>query len=95
MFKGTDKQYVKMVDELLENHTTFNRTHMAIEMEGQIDQKQYSMFGEKKKLKDEIVQMEKQEKTAGSLESRLLKKLNGDSVDEVIRKFNRMRNGCV
>ena len=57
----------------------------------QIDRKEYGMFGGKKKLKDEIVQLERQEKTARSLENRLLKKLNGDSVDEVIKKFNRMR----
>ena len=56
-----------------------------------MDLKEYRMFGGKKKLKDDIVQLEKQEKTARSLENRLLKKLNGDSVDEVIRKFNRMR----
>ena len=56
-----------------------------------MDRKEYRMFGGKKKLKDEIVQLEKQEKTARSLENRLLKKLNGDSVDEVIKKFNRMR----
>ena len=49
------------------------------------------MFGGKKKLKDEIVQLEKQEKTAKDLEKRLLKKLNGTNVDEVIRKFNRKR----
>lgn len=86
------KQYAKMVDELLENHRTLNRVHMAIrETKDQIDRKEYRMFGGKKKLKDEIVQLEKQEKTARSLESSLLKKLNGDSVDEVIRKFNRMR----
>lgn len=86
------KQYAKMVDELLENHRALNRAHMAIrEAKGQMDRKEYRMFGGKKKLKDEIVQLEKQEKTARSLENRLLKKLNGDSVDEVIRKFNRMR----
>lgn len=56
-----------------------------------MDRKEHRIFGGKKKLKDEIVQLEKQEKKARSLESRLLKKLNGDSVDEVIRKFNRMR----
>ena len=49
------------------------------------------MFGGKKKLKDETAQLEKREKTARSLENGLLKKLDGDSVDEVIRKFNRMR----
>ena len=86
------KQYAKMVDELLENHRALNRVHMAIrEAKDQMDRKEYRMFGGKKKLKDEIVQLEKQEKKARSLESRLLKKLNGDSVDEVIRKFNRMR----
>ena len=86
------KQYAKMVDELLENHRALNRVHMAIrEAKDQMDRKEYSMFGGKKKLKDEIVQLEKQEKTARSLENRLLKKLDGDSVDEVIRKFNRMR----
>ena len=42
-------------------------------------------------MEDEISQLEKREKTARSLENRLLKKLNGDSVDGVIRKFNRMR----
>ena len=61
------------------------------ETKDQIDRKEYGMFGGKKKLKDEIVQLERQEKTARSLENRLLKKLNGDSVDEVIKKFNRMR----
>lgn len=86
------KQYVKMVDELLENHRALNRVHMAIrEAKDQMDRKEYRMFGGKKKLKDEIAQLEKREKTARSLENRLLKKLNGDSVDEVIRKFNRMR----
>ena len=65
---------------------------MAIrEAKDQMDRKEHRIFGGKKKLKDEIVQLEKQEKKARSLESRLLKKLNGDSVDEVIRKFNRMR----
>ena len=86
------KQYAKMVDELLENHRALNRVHMAIrEAKDQMDRKEYRMFGGKKKLKDEIVQLEKQEKTARSLENRLLKKLDDDSVDEVIRKFNRMR----
>ena len=86
------KQYAKMVDELLENHRALNRTQMAMrETKDQIDRKEYGMFGGKKKLKDEIVQLERQEKTARSLENRLLKKLNGDSVDEVIKKFNRMR----
>lgn len=86
------KQYAKMVDELLENHRALNRVHMAIrEAKDQIDRKEYRMFGGKKKLKDEISQLEKREKTARSLENRLLKKLNGDSVDGVIRKFNRMR----
>ncbi len=86
------KQYAKMVDELLENHRALNRVHMAMrETKDKMDRKEYRMFGGKKKLKDEIVQLEKQEKTARSLENRLLKKLNGDSVDEVIRKFNRMR----
>ena len=81
-----------MVDELLENHRALNRTQMAMrETKDQIDRKEYGMFGGKKKLKDEIVQLERQEKTARSLENRLLKKLNGDSVDEVIKKFNRMR----
>lgn len=76
----------------MENHRALNGVHMAIkEAKDQMDRKEYSMFGGKKKLKDEIVQLEKQEKTAMSLENRLLKKLNGDSVDEVIRKFNRMR----
>ena len=86
------KQYAKKVDELLENHRVLNRVHMAIrEAKDQMDRKEHRIFGGKKKLKDEIVQLEKQEKKARSLESRLLKKLNGDSVDEVIRKFNRMR----
>ena len=86
------KQYAKMVDELLENHRALNRVHMAIrEAKDQIDRKEYRMFGGKKKLKDEIVQLEKQEKTAKDLEKRLLKKLNGTNVDEVIRKFNRKR----
>lgn len=86
------KQYAKMVDELLENHRALNRVHMAIrEAKDQMDRKEYRMFGGKKKLKDEIVQLENQEKTARSLENRLLKKLDDDSVDEVIRKFNRMR----
>ena len=81
-----------MVDELLENHRALNGVHMAIrEAKDQMDRKEYRMFGGKKKLKDEIVQLEKQEKTARSLENRLLKKLDDDSVDEVIRKFNRMR----
>ena len=35
--------------------------------------------------------VEKQEKTAKNLEKRLLKKLNGTNVEEVIRKFNRKR----
>lgn len=86
------EQYAKMVDELLENHRALNRTQMAMrETKDQMDRKEYRMFGGKKKLKDEIVQLEKQEKTARSLESSLLKKLNGDSVDEVIKKFNRTR----
>lgn len=86
------KQYAKMVDELLDNHRALNRVHMAMrETKDKMDRKEYRMFGGKKKLKDDIVQLEKQEKTARSLENRLLKKLNGDSVDEVIRKFNRMR----
>ena len=86
------KHYAKKVDELLENHRVLNRVHMAIrEAKDQMDRKEYRMFGGKKKLKDEIVQLEKQEKTARSLENRLLKKLNGDSADGVIRKFNRMR----
>ena len=86
------KQYAKMVDELLENHRALNRVHMAIrEAKDQMDRKEYRMFGGKKKLKDEIVQLEKQEKTAKDLEKRLLKKLNGTNVDEVIRKFNRKR----
>lgn len=86
------KQYAKMVDELLENHRALNGVHMAIrEAKDQMDRKEYRMFGGKKKLKDEIVQLEKQEKTAKDLEKRLLKKLNGTNVDEVIRKFNRKR----
>ena len=86
------EQYAKMVDELLENHRALNRIQMAMrETKDQMDRKEYRMFGGKKKLKDEIVQLEKQEKTARSLENRLLKKLNGDSADGVIRKFNRMR----
>lgn len=86
------EQYAKMVDELLENHRALNRIQMAMrETKYQMDRKEYRMFGGKKKLKDEIVQLEKQEKTARSLENRLLKKLNGDSADGVIRKFNRMR----
>ena len=86
------KQYAKKVDELLENHRALNRVHMAIrEAKDQIDRKEYRMFGGKKKLKDEIVQLENQEKTAKNLEKRLLKKLNGTNVDEVIRKFNRKR----
>ena len=86
------KQYAKMVDELLDNHRALNRVHMAMrEAKDKMDRKEYRMFGGKKKLKDEIVQLERQEKTARSLENRLLKKLNGDSVDEVIKKFNRMR----
>ena len=86
------KQYAKMVDELLDNHRALNRVHMAMrETKDKMDRKEYRMFGGKKKLKDEIAQLEKREKTARSLENRLLKKLNGDSVDEVIRKFNRMR----
>lgn len=86
------KQYAKMVDELLENHRALNRVHMAIrEAKDQMDRKEYRMFGGKKKLKDEIVQLENQEKTAKNLEKRLLKKLNGTNVDEVIRKFNRKR----
>lgn len=86
------EQYAKMVDELLENHRALNRIQMAMrETKDQMDRKEYRMFGGKKKLKDEIVQLEKQEKTARSLESSLLKKLNGDSVDEVIKKFNRTR----
>lgn len=56
-----------------------------------MDRKEHRIFGGKKKLKDEIVQLEKQEKTAKNLEKRLLKKLNGTNVDEVIRKFNRKR----
>lgn len=86
------KQYAKMVDELLENHRALNRVHMAIrEAKDQMDRKEYRMFGGKKKLKDEIVQLENQEKTAKNLEKRLLKKLNGTNVEEVIRKFNRKR----
>ena len=70
------KQYAKMVDELLENHRALNGVHMAIrEAKDQMDRKEYRMFGGKKKLKDEIVQLEKQEKTAKDLEKRLLKKL--------------------
>ena len=86
------KQYAKKVDELLENHRVLNRVHMAIrEAKDQMDRKEHRIFGGKKKLKDEIVQLEKQEKTAKNLEKRLLKKLNGTNVDEVIRKFNRKR----
>ena len=82
-----------MVDELLENHRALNRTQMAMrETKDQIDRKEYGMFGGKKKLKDEIVQLERQEKTARSLENRLLKKLNGDSdakemLDENVREY--------
>lgn len=86
------KQYAKKVDELLENHRVLNRVHMAIrEAKDQMDRKEHRIFGGKKKLKDEIVQLEKQEKTAKNLEKRLLKKLNGTNVEEVIRKFNRKR----
>lgn len=86
------KQYAKKVDELLENHRVLNRVHMAIrEAKDQMDRKEHRIFGGKKKLKDEIVQLEKQEKTAKNLEKMLLKKLNGTNVEEVIRKFNRKR----
>ena len=86
------KQYAKKVDELLENHRVLNRVHMAIrEAKDQMDRKEHRIFGGKKKLKDEIVQLEKQEKTDKNLEKRLLKKLNGTNVEEVIRKFNRKR----
>ena len=64
------KQYAKMVDELLDNHRALNRVHMAMrETKDKMDLKEYRMFGGKKKLKDDIVQLEKQEKTARSLEN--------------------------
>ena len=39
----------------------------------------------------QIVQLKKQEKNAKSLEKRLLKDLNGENVDDVLSKFNRIR----
>lgn len=37
------------------------------------------------------MQLKKQEKNAKSLEKRLLKDLNGENVDDVLSKFNRIR----
>ncbi len=61
------------------------------ELGEKIEIKEYRLLGERKKLKEEIVQLKKQEKNAKSLEKRLLKDLNGENVDDVLSKFNRIR----
>ena len=49
---------------------------MAIrEAKDQMDRKEYRMFGGKKKLKDEIVQLEKQEKTAKEFRKQIVEKI--------------------
>ena len=61
------------------------------ELEEKIERKEYRLLGGRKKLKEEIVQLKKQEKNAKILEKRLLKDLNGENVDDVLSKFNRIR----
>ena len=76
----------------MENNINLNKTHMTIKELGEkIEIKEYRLLGERKKLKEEIVQLKKQEKNAKSLEKRLLKDLNGENVDDVLSKFNRIR----
>ena len=86
------EQYARKVDRLVENNINLNKTHMTIKELGEkIEIKEYRLLGERKKLKEEIVQLKKQEKNAKSLEKRLLKDLNGENVDDVLSKFNRIR----
>ena len=86
------EQYARNVDRLVEKNRNLNKTHMTIkELEEKIERKEYRLLGGRKKLKEEIVQLKKQEKNAKSLEKRLLKDLNGENVDDVLSKFNRIR----
>ena len=86
------EQYARNVDRLVENNRNLNKTHMTIkELEEKIERKEYRLLGGRKKLKEEIVKLKKQEKNAKSLEKRLLKDLNGENVDDVLSKFNRIR----
>lgn len=86
------EQYARNVDRLVENNRNLNKTHMTIkELEEKIERKEYKLLGGRKKLKEEIVQLKKQEKNAKGLEKRLLKALNGANVDDVLSKFNRTR----
>lgn len=86
------EQYARNVDRLVENNRNLNKTHMTIkELEEKIERKEYKLLGGRKELKEEIVQLKKQEKNAKGLEKRLLKALNGANVDDVLSKFNRTR----
>ena len=92
MFVKEYEQYARNVDRLVENNRNLNKTHMTIkELEEKIERKEYRLLGGRKKLKEEIVQLKKQEKNAKNLEKRLLKDLNGENVDDVLSKFNRTR----